>query len=336
MKTQYESKAKMKILKDVNPFSIDDTPDHLPSLNAIICANGKRNSGKTNSLTNLIRMYKEFYKDDMRVIIVSTTAGSNYKLMSQLGVKKEDIFTDPDDNIAEKLIKICDDERDDFLEWEHLNQYYDEFIKNMKNPYFEDIKFIDEYMLNYYNPVTNRFERPKPKYQRYLRGKTPILMTFLDDLQGSKLLSTNKKALNMFLRHRHLGGMPPPRGGAVGMTLLVATQTFKSNGGLNKAIRNNCTQMLQFKCKDGSELKQVAEAFSGEIDVDTFYRLYNEATDEEHSFLFIDLHYKKGIQPSGFRKNFDTYLIPQNNMSDNNNTDGDGDKTTIEREKATN
>ena len=335
MKTQYESKAKMKILKDVNPFSIDDTPDHLPNLHGIVIANGKRGSGKSQSLTNLIRMYKEHYKDDMRVIIVSTTAGSNYKLLSQLGVKREDIFSDPDDSIPEKLIKIAEDERDDFLEWEHLNQYYDEFIKNMKNPYFQDIKFIDEYMLNYYNPLTNQFERPKPKYQRYLRGKTPILMTFMDDLQQCKVLSTNKKALNMFLRHRHIGEMPPPRGGAVGMTLLVATQTFKSNGGLNKAIRNNCTQMLQFTCKDGSEIKQVAEAFSGEVDVDTFYQLYNEATDEPHSFLFIDLHYKKGIQPSGFRKNFDTYLIPQNNMSDNNNTDGDGE-TTIEREKATN
>ena len=76
MKTQYESKAKMKILKDVNPFSIDDTPDHLPNLHGIVIANGKRGSGKSQSLTNLIRMYKEHYKDDMRVIIVSTTAGS--------------------------------------------------------------------------------------------------------------------------------------------------------------------------------------------------------------------------------------------------------------------
>lgn len=42
-----------------------------------------------------------------------------------------------------------------------------------------------------------------------------------------------------------------------------------------------------------------------------FIELYQEATkDSPHDFLFVDLHHKKGIQPSGFRKNFDEYLIP--------------------------
>jgi hypothetical protein len=32
--------------------------------------------------------------------------------------------------------------------------------------------------------------------------------------------------------------------------------------------------------------------------------------------LFVDLHYKKDLQPSGFRKNFDTYLIPDAKKSE--------------------
>jgi hypothetical protein len=113
-----------------------------------------------------------------------------------------------------------------------------------------------------------------------LKGKPPVLFTFIDDAQGSKLLSTNKKMLQLCLRHRHLGQFPPPQGGAVGMSICVASQTFKSNGGLNKAIRNNSTSIILFKTKDMSELKQIAQAFSGEIPVDRFFQLYEQATDE--------------------------------------------------------
>jgi hypothetical protein len=312
METQSEPKAVIKLPKDTAAFSIE-TDDHLPKLHQLLVANGKRGSGKSLAITNLLRMYKEQFKDDLRILIVSPTFGSNYAILKDLGIKKEDVFDEPDDNIAEKLIKICDDERDDFLEYEHLVKYYNEFIKRIKGQHIGSIDTFDEYMLQYYNPETNQFEKPKPKYKRYLQGKPPVLITFIDDSQGAKLLSTDKKNLRLCLRHRHLGQFPPPRGGAVGMSLLIATQSFKSQGGLNKAIRNNATSMICFKSKDISEVNQVADAFSGEIPKERFIEMYAAATEEEHSFLYVDLHYKKGIQPSGFRKRFDTYLIPSEN-----------------------
>ena len=169
---------------------------------------------------------------------------------------------------------------------------------------------MDNYLMQYFNPITNQFKKPKPKYPCYLKGKPPVLFTMINDAQGTKLLSTNKKMLQLCVRHRHLGQMPPPRGGGVGMSLAICTQTFKSNEGLNKAIRNNAHAMIQFKTKDMSELKQISEAFSGEIPVEKFMELYKIATAGEHNFLFIDLHYKKDKQPSGFRVNFDNYLLP--------------------------
>ena len=107
--------------------------------------------------------------------------------------------------------------------------------------------------------------------------------------------------------------VPTPQGGAVGMSLFVSTQTFKSNGGLNKAIRSNSTSFILFKTKDLSELQQISMAFSGEIAVDRLFQLYEQATAGEHDFLFVDLHHQKGIQASGFRQCFDTYLIPYEN-----------------------
>jgi hypothetical protein len=318
MKTEYEKKAVIKLPKNSNAFAID-TPDHLPKLHGICIANGKRGSGKSIAITNLIRMYKEELGSDLRVIVVSPTFGSNYKLLSELGINREDVFEEPDDDVPAKLIKIANDERDAFLEWKHLNEYYNQFIKTIKGGVF-DRSNMDEYMLQYYNPLKDRFERPKPKYPCYLKGKPPVVFTFFDDNQGSTLLSTNKKMLQLCLRHRHLGQMPPPQGGAVGMSLFVSTQTFKSQGGLNKAIRSNCTALICFKTQNMSELQQISEAFSGEIPVDRFFELYKQATEKPHDFLFVDLHYKKDVQPSGFRQNFDTYLIPDEKQSDESET----------------
>jgi hypothetical protein len=317
MKTEYEKKAVIKLPKNSNAFAVE-TPDHLPKLHQLCIANGKRGSGKSIAITNLIRMYKEELGSDLRCIIVSPTFGSNYKLLSDLGIDRADVFEEPDDDVPAKLIKIANDERDAFLEWRHLNEYYNQFIKTIKGGFFDRSK-MDDYMLQYYNPLTNQFERPKPKYPCYLKGKPPVLFTFIDDAQGSKLLSTNKKMLQLCLRHRHLGQMPPPQGGAVGMSLFVSTQTFKSQGGLNKAIRSNCTALICFKTQNMSELQQISEAFSGEIPVDRFFELYKQATEKPHDFLFVDLHYKKDVQPSGFRQNFDTYLIPDEKLDETSN-----------------
>ena len=68
---------------------------------------------------------------------------------------------------------------------------------------------------------------------------------------------------------------------------------------------------MLFKTKNDKELQEVQEECSGEIDKDTFYQMYEQATDSEHNALVIDLHYKKDIRPSGFRKNLDTFLIPE-------------------------
>jgi len=287
MRTEYEKKA---VIKLPNPFAVD-TPDHLPKMHQLCVANGKRGSGKSVAITNLLRMYKEHFKDDIRIILVSPTAGSNHTLLTDLNIKSEEVFEEPDDDVPAKLNRIANDERDAFIEWKHLNEYYNEFIEGLKAGNFDRSEIQNEYMLQYYNPLTNKFERPTPKYSCYLKGKPPLLACFIDDAQGSKLLSTNKKMMSLALRHRHLGQFKT--GGAIGMSLFISTQTFKSQGGLCKSVRNNCTSLILFKTKDMSELKQISEAFSGELEIEKFMDLYKEAPTVDHDFLFVDLHHKK-------------------------------------------
>jgi predicted O-methyltransferase YrrM len=48
---------------------------------------------------------------------------------------------------------------------------------------------------------------------------------------------------------------------------------------------------------------------AGEVDKDTFMKVYEEAIQKPFDFLFIDLH-KKDNHPSMFRQNFDRFILP--------------------------
>jgi len=79
----------------------------------------------------------------LRVIIVSPTFGSNYKLLSELGISREDVFQEPDDDVPAKLIRIANDERDAFLEWKHLNEYYNDLSKLLRGVSSIDPKWMN-------------------------------------------------------------------------------------------------------------------------------------------------------------------------------------------------
>ena len=75
--------------------------------------------------------------------------------------------------------------------------------------------------------------------------------------------------------------------------------------------------MVVFKTKDKKELEQIAQSCSGEIDIETFYKVHEYAMEHGGEFpsLFIDLLpevHKKDNHPSGFRINYDMFIIPNN------------------------
>jgi hypothetical protein len=75
-------------------------------------------------------------------------------------------------------------------------------------------------------------------------------------------------------------------------------------GGLNKVIRNQCTSMIIFKTKDKKELQDIAESCSGEIDNNTFYKVYDNAMEDgEYPFLcLLTLHREIRTRLSMFRQ----------------------------------
>ena len=304
IETMNEPDAKIQLVKG-SAFQTD-TANHLPKLPIMCIANGKRGSGKSTAITNLLRMYKETKTMD-RILVISPTFNSNKKLMNKLEVKEEDVFIDPDEpGIIQKIVAIVDGERNDYMRWKHLKDNYDKIMKLIKTGLIpmDHIEY-DDYLMSYYDLANNTFRMPEPKYDCYKDGKPPVLALFIDDCLCSKLM-TNRKFPNLIMRHRHLGDFP--QGGAVGLSILIAIQSYKAQSGLPKCIRNQATSICLFRTKDDSEKKQIAESFSGEIPIEKFMNLYDYATQEPHDFMFVDLH-KKPEQPSMFRRNFDTYLI---------------------------
>jgi len=142
MRTEYEKKAVIKLPKDSNACAIE-TPDHLPKLHQLCIANGKRGSGKSIAITNLIRMYKEELGSDLRCIIVSPTFGSNYKLLSELGINREDVFEEPDDDVPAKLNRIAND--DVMLSWSGniLTNIITNLLKQLRAVFSTGLKWMN-------------------------------------------------------------------------------------------------------------------------------------------------------------------------------------------------
>ena len=260
---------------------------------------GKRGSGKSVIAVNII----ERMKYD-RIFIVSPTIQSNKALLDRLRIDPDDIY-DPDDlNALDDIKRKIDEERDLYEKYLADMKKYKEFMKklNGENPIF---RIPDEVLLMFYQNGT--FQKPRHKWG----GRKPHMAILFDDVMGSLLFTKGIRKLNkMTIFHRHLGQLE--EGGALGCSLYFLVQSYKAQaGGISKTIRNQATTIVLFKTKNDKELQEVQEECSGEISKETFYQIYEQATEGEHNALVIDLHYKKDIHPSGFRKNLDTFLIPE-------------------------
>jgi hypothetical protein len=126
---------------------------------------------------------------------------------------------------------------------------------------------------------------------------------------GSLIYSRPRKINALSTYSRHLGQLE--EGGSIGVSLFFLIQSFKmQTGGLNRVIRNQCTQLIVFRTKDNKELDDIADSCGGEISKETFIKVYDYAmeTGGDHPFLFIDLH-KKPSHPSMFRIKFDQFIL---------------------------
>ena len=290
--------SKVKGLEIIPPKSesgLYTTDTFMPKMHQVCIAVGKRASGKSTAIINLIERMKFDY-----CVAVSPTMNSNKELMDRL--KIEHTFEDVDDpNVIDHIKDIVKKEAEDLERYKEEVKRYNKLMTDLK-----DGKYMDDDLLLQFFSDEGNFIKPTHRWN----GEKPRIAVIFDDMLGSGIYSRPRKLNGLSTYSRHVGSLK--EGGAIGVSLFFMIQSFKcQTGGLNKVIRNQCTSMCLFKTKDRQEMKDVAESVSGEISEDIFNRVYDTAIREPYDFLYIDLHPKKE-HPSMFRRRLDEFIIPDN------------------------
>lgn len=290
--------SKVKGLEIIPPKSesgLYTTDTFMPKMHQVCIAVGKRASGKSTAIINLIERMKFDY-----CIAVSPTMNSNKELMERL--KIEHTFEDVDDpSVIDSIKDIVKKEAEDLERYKEEVKRYNKLMTDLK-----DGKYMDDDLLLQFFSDEGNFIKPTHRWN----GEKPRIAVLFDDMLGSGIYSRPRKLNGLSTYSRHVGQLK--EGGAIGVSLFFMIQSFKcQTGGLNKVIRNQCTSMCLFKTKDRQEMKDVAESVSGEISEDIFNKVYDTAIKEPYDFLFIDLH-KKKEHPSMFRRRLDEFIIPNN------------------------
>jgi hypothetical protein len=279
------------------------TENSFVKLHQLMCVVGCRGSGKSVFITNFLRMMKDQNCLD-RLILVTPTFASNKAIFHGLPVNEQDVIDPNDPTAVQQIRDIVDSERDILDEYfEKLKRWkaLQKEINSRKN-----IDDIDEDLLLEFG--SDLQEKPT----HYLNGRKPVIACFVDDALGTRIYGPKSGLNNLCILHRHLG--VSEHLGALGITMLFSTQSYRSNVyGISPTIRNNCTSIAIFKTKSNKELMGIAEEIGGFCTVEEFMEYYEMAMNEcgcgcksAHNILFVDTSPYPGN--SNFRKNLNKML----------------------------
>jgi hypothetical protein len=283
----------LEIIPPAHESGLYTTDTFMPKMHQVCVAVGKRASGKSTAIVNLIERMKFDY-----CVAVSPTMNSNKELLDRLNI--EHVFEDVDDpSVIDQIKDIVKKEAEDLERYKEEVKRYNKLMKDLK-----DGKYLNDDLLLQFFSDEGSFIKPTHRWN----GEKPRIAVIFDDMLGSGIYSRPRKLNGLSTYSRHVGQLK--EGGAIGVSLFFMIQSFKcQTGGLNKVIRNQCTSMCLFKTKDRQEMKDVAESVSGEISEELFNKVYDTAIREPYDFLLIDLH-KKKEHPSMFRRRLDEFIIP--------------------------
>jgi hypothetical protein len=125
---------------------------------------------------------------------------------------------------------------------------------------------ITEYDDKYVRAMVEGIEAEKEK-----EGKMKRRLLILDDCVGD--VKPNSAITFLCTRYRHYN-----------LSIIISTQAFRS---IPSIIRSNAAMYFIFKTHNGKELDKMDDEFGASIP--RFRAIYDEATREKHSFLFLDL-----------------------------------------------
>ena len=296
MSTFHSSKKLNKFktsLPKKGAFTIETEPD-FPKLHTLCIASGKRGGGKSIATANFIKSCKDKHYYD-RVWLVTPTYYSNKGIWDIAEISEEDTF-EPTVSVLKDITNMVEAERAEWDHFLHLKEMYKKFQKDIRKP----INRLDPELLLEYQDL-DFFEGP-PTW-KYPVEQPPRLGVIIDDCLGTPLLSKPSAGLiNMCIKHRHLGK-------GLGISIFMLVQSYCSQGGINRAIRENCTLLLLFKLNQDAQIKKLYSETDLDMTEEQFIDMCKEVHSIDYNFLLMDFAPK---DPSmKFRSGWDTLIQPK-------------------------
>lgn len=283
------------VLPQKGAFTIDTEEDY-PKLHTLCVVSGRRGGGKSVTVANYMKKLKEKHYMD-KVILITPTYNSNKEIWDIADISPEDVL-EPDMNSIKTVIGRIESEKeewDKFLEkkkkWEMFQKEKHTSLTGLRGR-----KLLDYYNLGFLEPDP---EEPKWKYPV---EQPPRISVVVDDCLGTDLVARSKAGLlNFAIKHRHIAS-------GLGCSLFMLLQQYKCQGGLNKAIRNNTTMLIQFKVNDENQIQSIKEECDLPITDEEWTDLCAYAHAKPYNPLVIDFSPK--CPTKQFRSGFDEYVIP--------------------------
>jgi len=180
------------------------------------------------------------------------------------------------------------------MSWEPVKDYIEKHMK---------VKETDEdpiYFDNYDSAALEKIIHTQHKLSEYMKknttGKIYQILIVIDDFADDPSFTRHSKLLHsLYIRGRHTF-----------ISTITATQVFNA---LSPIIRKNITELYVYRLRNNKDLESLIDELSALYDKKTLLELYNMATDEPHSFLYINLVAKD--KKDMFMMNLDRKLVVQ-------------------------
>ena len=272
-----EFNAKLKYKKIEYPQC---TCGKCPKFYFNMCCVAARQSGKTHTITKLIKHYEDNIIKDadgnvckIRTFVISPTIDANPVLTSLKSIDFDnDVYAEYSDDNLEEILTSINMVRDECKEYRDYKNAHKKYMKLKVN---EIDKLTDEELslLNKHN-FEDYKNIPPP-----LWGETPpVNFLILDDILGTKALSTSKKSklMNLYIKNRHNQ-----------INCCIATQSMR---GLPREYRlNTSVYMLGKFANKKMVLEDAYEEVSNCVTLDKFEEMYDHAISQKYGSLIIDL-----------------------------------------------
>jgi hypothetical protein len=282
------------VLPKKGAFTIETEPD-FPKLHTLCIASGKRGGGKSVAVANFVKSCKNRGYYD-RVWLITPTYWSNKAIWDIAEIEEEDIH-EPSVGVLKEIVALVEAER---AEWDLFLQQKEMYKKFQKDIKSKPITRIDPDTLLEYQDV-GFFEGP-PEW-KYKNEVPPRLGVIIDDALGTPLLSKPSAGLvNLCIKHRHIGK-------GLGISIFMLVQSYCAQGGINRAIRENCTLLMLFKVNQDAQVKKIYEESDLDLTEESFLETCHHCHETPFNFLLMDFSPKD--EDKRFRSGWDTYIYPK-------------------------